>query len=77
MILPTKYVSLDKSLLGAGAVVLPLLDDPMTTTSIWDRVKNAPEIGAYGRFVLTLDFLYAIDAIDMVEGLIVRKAKND
>jgi len=76
MILPTKYVSLDKSLLGAGAVVLPLLDDPMTTTGIWDRVKNAPEIGAYGRFVLTLDFLYAIDAIDMVDGLIVRKAKQ-
>jgi len=76
MILPTKYVSLDKSLLGAGAVVLPLLDDPVTTTGIWDQVKNAPEIGSYGRFVLTLDFLYAIDAIDIVDGLILRKAKK-
>jgi hypothetical protein len=73
MILPTKHVSLDKSLLGAGAAVLPLLSEPMTTTGIWERVKHAPEIGAYGRFVLTLDFLFAIGAIDMVEGLIIRK----
>jgi len=72
MILPTKHVSLDKSLLGAGAVVLPMLSEPMATTGIWERVKHAPEIGTYSRFVLTLDFLYAIGAIDMVEGLIIR-----
>ena len=73
MILPTKHVSLDKSLLGAGAVVLPLLAEPMTATGIWEKVKNAPEISGYGRFILILDFLYAIGAVDMVNGLIVRK----
>lgn len=73
MILPTKHVSLDKSLLGAGAVVLRILAEPMTTTGMWERVKHAPEIGGYGRFVLTLDFLYAIGAIDMAEGLIIKK----
>lgn len=73
MILPTKHVSLNKSLLGAGAVVLPLLAEPITTTGIWEQVKNAPEIGGYGRFVLTLDFLYAVGAVDMVDGLIARK----
>lgn len=72
MILPTKHVSLDNSLLGAGAILLPMLSEPMTTTGIWDRVKCAPEIGTYGRFILTLDFLYAIGAIDMAEGLIIR-----
>lgn len=72
MILPTKHVSLDNSLLGAGAVVLSLLSEPMTTTGIWERVKHAPEIGTYSRFVLTLDFLYAMGAIDMAEGLIIR-----
>lgn len=72
MILPTKHVSLDNSLLGAGAVLLSMLSEPMTATGIWDRVKCAPEIGTYGRLVLTLDFLYAIGAIDMAEGLIIR-----
>ena len=72
MILPTKHVSLDNSLLGAGAVLLSMLSKPVTTTSIWDQVKCVPEIGTYGRFVLTLDFLYAIGVIEMIEGLIVR-----
>jgi hypothetical protein len=76
MILPTKYVSLEKSLLGAGSVVLRILVEPMTITGIWEQVKHAPEIGAYGRFVLTLDFLYAIGSIDMEEGLVVRKEKS-
>ncbi len=74
MILPTKHTPLDRSLLGAGAVVLQLLQAPVTPTGIWERVKHAPEVGTYGRFVLVLDFLYAIGAIKLVEGLIV---KND
>jgi hypothetical protein len=72
MILPTKHVSLDNSLLGAGAVVLSILTESMTITGIWEKVKHASEVGTYARFVLTLDFLYAISAIDMVDGLIVR-----
>ena len=72
MILPTKHVTLDKSLIGAGAIILPLLKEPRTTTSLWEEVKKAPQIGSYGRFVLILDFLYSINTIDIVEGLLVR-----
>lgn len=72
MILPTKHVSLDKSLLGAGAFLLSLVDEPLTATGLWERTKQASKIESYGRFVLTLDFLYAIKAIDLVDGLIVR-----
>lgn len=73
MILPSKHIPLDRSLLGAGAVLLSLLDAPLTTTAIWDRAKLAPEIGTYGRFVLVLDFLYAIGAIDTLDGLVVKR----
>jgi len=45
---------------------------PVTTTSLWERVKHATEIESYGRFVLTLDFLFAIGAIDLTDGLIDR-----
>lgn len=72
MILPTKHVSLDKSLLGAGARVLSILTEPMTPTGIWEKTKHASEIGTYGRFLLTLDFLYAMRAIELADGLIVR-----
>jgi hypothetical protein len=77
MILPTKHVSLDNSLLGAGAIILPLLaKEPKTTTGLWEQIKNAPQIGGYSRFILTLDFLYAIGAVDIVNGLLVRMAKR-
>jgi hypothetical protein len=76
MILPTKHVSLDKSLLGAGACVLSILSEPMTPTGIWEKAKHAAEIGTYGRFLLTLDFLYAIRAIDLADGLIVRNERS-
>jgi hypothetical protein len=73
MILPTKHIPLDRSLLGAGAVLLLLLEAPLTPTAVWDRAKNTPAIGTYGRFVLALDFLYAVRAIDLVDGLVVKR----
>lgn len=73
MILPTKYIPLSGSLLGAGMNLLQHFTEPSTPIAIWDRVKNIPEIGTYNRFVLTLDFLYVIGAIDIVDGLIVKK----
>lgn len=72
MILPTKHVSLDKSLLGAGAFLLSIMIEPMTITGIWEKVKHTSKIETYGRLVLTLDFLYAIGAIDLVDSLIVK-----
>lgn len=57
MILPTKHVSLDHSLLGAGAVMLRILAEPATPSKLWDRVKGSPQVGGYGRYVLTLDML--------------------
>lgn len=72
MILPTKHVSLDKSLLGGGAFLLACVEGPSTTTGLWERAKEASGIESYSRFVLTLDFLYAVGAIDLVDGLIVK-----
>lgn len=73
MILPTKYIPLDQSLLGAGAVLLQLLEKPVTPTAIWEHAKHAPEVKTYGRFILVLDFLYAIKAVDFMAGLIVKR----
>jgi len=77
MILPTKHIPLDRSLLGAGAVLLQLMEGPVTPTAIWERAKHAPELGTYGRFVLALDFLYAIGAVDRVDGLILKRNSHD
>nr|VFJ51766.1 MAG: hypothetical protein BECKDK2373B_GA0170837_103424 [Candidatus Kentron sp. DK]VFJ63402.1 MAG: hypothetical protein BECKDK2373C_GA0170839_11078 [Candidatus Kentron sp. DK] len=73
MILPTKHIDLQHSFLGAGATLLQHLQSPRTVTGLWDRVRANSEINVYQRFILVLDFLFAIGAIDYVDGLIIRR----
>ncbi len=72
MILPTKHVSVRNSIIGAGAAILHTLNSPQTVTGLWNNVRTSPEVGFYQRFVLTLDFLFVIDAIELTDGLIMR-----
>jgi hypothetical protein len=76
MILPSKHISVQHSILGAGSKILTILTNPTTVTSLWNSVKVIPGLEFYWRFILTLDFLFAIKAIDMKDGLIVKR-KND
>ena len=80
MILPTKHIRPDRALIGVGAEVLGALAQPMTVSKLWDTVRSlrstdtsSPVID-YRWFVLALDLLYAIGAVELERGLI-RKAK--
>jgi hypothetical protein len=72
MILPSKHVSQDRSLLGIGALLLEGLDRPQTVTSLWERVREEGAVGTFERFVLGLDMLYIIGALSLKNGLIER-----
>lgn len=72
MILPTKHISTSHSLLGVGAIILEQLYQPKTVSSLWSAVATIPEVATFERFVLTLDLLYAIGAIEMEMGLLRR-----
>ena len=72
MILPTKHISAQYSILGAGATILQYLDSPQTVSALWERVRVLPEIRVYWRFVSALDLLFAIGILDLTDGLIVR-----
>lgn len=79
MILPTKHIRPDRALIGVGAQVLAMLREPMTVSRLWDEVRSrrsevAPSpVIDYRWFVLALDLLYTMRAIDLERGLI-RKA---
>lgn len=80
MILPTKRLSIESSLLGVGADVLNLLDQPKTVSRIWEELKDTREpLNVRGErltfewFVLALDFLFLTDAIALDEGLLQRR----
>lgn len=78
MILPTKHLSTEKSLLWIGAEILDLLDEPKTVSRLWNDIKpqtnnhqNMPKL-TYEWFILALDFLYATNAIQLSSGRIAK-----
>lgn len=75
MILPTKHISISNSLLGVGAIILEHLYQPRTISSLWDAVSTMPEVATFERFVLTLDLLYIIGAVEIEEGLLRRYSR--
>jgi hypothetical protein len=72
VILPDKHVPIGESLLGAGAVVLGRLRRPRTISALWGELREAPEMGTFHRYVVTLDFLHAIGAVELKGGLVTR-----
>ena len=40
MILPSKHISQDQSLIGVGAVLLKKIGKPQTVTSLWETVRS-------------------------------------
>ena len=73
MILPTKHIPTSHSLLGVGAKVLAAVERPKTLVALWDQLREQPEVGTFARLILALDLLYAMSAIDLVDGLITRR----
>lgn len=69
MILPTKRITAEKALIGLGARVLRHLREPQTVSKIWEDIQN--DSGArvqYDWFVLSLDLLFLLNAIEYREG---------
>ena len=79
MILPTKHIRLDRSLLGLGAELLPLLDNDRTVSSLWDAFsKQRQRVGTssitFDWFILGVDFLFTAGTIELHDGRL-RRAK--
>ena len=76
MILPDKNIKLEYSLLNCGALILEEMSESQTISLLWDKVKKHEALVNYEKFLITLDYLYMINAITLRDGLIVR-CKND
>lgn len=78
MILPTKHVRTDRALIGVGGELLGLLREPMTVSRLWNEVRAQRTVAApiapidYEWFVLALDFLFLVGAVESRRGLVVR-----
>jgi hypothetical protein len=72
MILPTKHLAVDKSLLAIGSRILSVLPRPRTVTGTWEEVRRDYQELPFESFALALTFLYTIGAIRMSDDLIRR-----
>jgi hypothetical protein len=80
MILPSKRLRIDLSILGSGCEILMHLNEPKPVSRVWDEIKkteieksNDSKI-TYDWFVLSLDFLYLLGVIEIDDG-IIKKVK--
>lgn len=87
MILPTKRLSEQRSLLGMGALILQQLRAPKDISRLWEDVKRAylaspssngsktqsAQTFTYEWFVLALDFLFLVDAISVEDGRVRKR----
>ncbi len=80
MILPTKHLPPDRALLGIGAEILGQLMEPRSVSELWEAVREArgsiPSATplSFDWFVLSLNLLYAISAVDHSNGILRREA---
>lgn len=82
MILPTKTLSPSRCLLGVGANVLRLLNEPKPISRLWpefrstyERMPDAPAVG-FAWFILSLDLLFVVGAIDFEHGRLVKRSND-
>lgn len=80
MILPSKHIAVERSLLGVGGQILSRLQEPKTTSRLWDEIRDTDSSEdkpvPYDWFILALSFLYTIDAIEFHKGRIRRRSSK-
>lgn len=80
MILPTKGLAADRALLSVGAEILRHLDRPKTVSRLWEQLRHRQssllEAIPYDWFLLALDFLYSLGAVDFEDGRLRRARRR-
>ena len=75
-LLPNKHVTVERSLVGTGAYLLERLDSPRTVNTLWESVKSEGAVSNFKIFVLSIDYLYTIGAIDYEHGVLSRTRRR-
>jgi hypothetical protein len=80
MILPTKGLAIDRALLSVGAEVLRRLEGPKTVSRLWEQMSERRstllQTVSYDWFLLTLDMLYLLGALEFKDGRLYRAGRG-
>lgn len=81
MILPTKHLSPDRAIITVASEIFELINNRSTVSSVWNDLQEKHRACMrrgeipYDWFILSLDFLYLIGAIEEDNGKLTRMAK--
>lgn len=77
MILPSKHLSQERALLTIGARLLTHLSQPKTVSVLWEEISQQlicnggkKPVVRYDTYVLALDLLFLMGAIELRDGLL-------
>lgn len=70
--LPNKYVPMDHSMIGVSSILIEVIDESETVSSLWDKVSKDQRIRTFDRFADGLSLLFATRLIDLRGGVIQR-----
>lgn len=79
MILPSKHLPQDRALLTVGAAILKQMSHPLTVSALWEQMlcsSGEAKVQShlrYDTFVLALDLLFLLGAIELRDGLVLRE----
>jgi hypothetical protein len=65
MILPTRHISTNASLIGIGALILVSLGvDSRSINDVWVDLRDKNGVVTFDRFCLAVTFLYTLGIVD-------------
>lgn len=72
--MPSKKITISESIIGIGALVLSVLDEPILIDDCWKKLnqkyvdnETLTKLCTFKKFILTLDFLYLLNVININE----------
>lgn len=70
MLLPDKYVAIERSVLGQAAVILGARRADQTVSELWASLVTSGDDWTFDRFTLALSLLFALGAVRIQHGLL-------
>ncbi|HBJ36156.1 MAG TPA: hypothetical protein DDZ51_15680 [Planctomycetaceae bacterium] len=81
MILPTKHLPTERSLIAIGADIVGLLDEPKSVSRLWLDFQQLNEQRnlrlTFDWFTLAISMLYAIDAVEQTDHRLRRREVSE
>ena len=71
MILPSKHIRVAESIFGLAGFIIAKLEEPATIDELWqvylkaNDTKRFPAYHGFDQFILAIDFLFVMNAVDI------------